>query len=61
MNYLARHISKPNKRKIGKGGIRTPGDLTATLVFKTRAFDHSATFPFFYFTTKREKKQHFKN
>ena len=29
----------------GKGGIRTPGDRKATLVFKTRAFNHSATFP----------------
>ena len=29
----------------GKGGIRTPGDRKATLVFKTRAFNRSATFP----------------
>lgn len=40
--------SKNKKRYIynfGKGGIRTPGDREATLVFKTRAFNHSATFP----------------
>lgn len=29
----------------GKGGIRTHGTLSGTLVFKTRAFSHSATFP----------------
>ena len=29
----------------GGGGIRTPGALSGTLVFKTRAFNHSATPP----------------
>ena len=29
----------------GEGGIRTPGTLTRTLVFKTSAFNHSATSP----------------
>ncbi len=29
----------------GRGGIRTPGDLSATAVFKTAAIDHSATHP----------------
>ena len=30
----------------GEGGIRTHGRLSPTLVFKTSAFDHSATSPF---------------
>src|SRR4051812_14978325 len=29
----------------GWGGIRTPGDITATPVFKTGALNHSATQP----------------
>ena len=29
----------------GKGGIRTPGSLATTSVFKTDAFNRSATFP----------------
>jgi len=29
----------------GEGGIRTHGTLARSLVFKTRAFDHSATSP----------------
>ena len=29
----------------GKGGIRTHGRVSPTLVFKTRALNHSATFP----------------
>ncbi len=29
----------------GGGGIRTPGDITATVVFKTTALDRSATPP----------------
>ena len=29
----------------GEGGIRTPGELTPTEVFKTSAIDHSATSP----------------
>ena len=35
------------KRNGGRGGIRTPGTLAGTLVFKTSAIDHSATLPFF--------------
>lgn len=31
----------------GKGGIRTPGGLTPSAVFKTAAFGRSATFPYF--------------
>ena len=46
-------------QKIGKGGIRTPGDHTATLVFKTRAFDHSATFPLFIYFSILKKKNNF--
>ena len=37
--------TKIDSEEFGKGGIRTPGDHEATLVFKTRAFNHSATFP----------------
>ena len=33
----------------GGEGIRTPGTLTGTAVFKTAAFDHSATPPSYYF------------
>jgi hypothetical protein len=29
----------------GEGGIRTPGELAPTAVFKTAALDHSATSP----------------
>ena len=29
----------------GQGGIRTHGELAPTAVFKTAAFDHSATCP----------------
>jgi hypothetical protein len=29
----------------GEGGIRTPGTLPGTVVFKTTAIDHSATSP----------------
>jgi hypothetical protein len=29
----------------GEGGIRTPGGLSPTAVFKTAAIDHSATSP----------------
>ena len=29
----------------GEGGIRTPGTLTRTLVFKTSTFNHSVTSP----------------
>ncbi len=30
----------------GEGGIRTHGDVAATPVFKTGAFNHSATSPY---------------
>ena len=29
----------------GRGGIRTPGTVSGPAVFKTAAFDHSATLP----------------
>jgi hypothetical protein len=29
----------------GEGGIRTPGPLSGSMVFKTIAIDHSATSP----------------
>src|SRR6202142_1779197 len=35
----------------GEGGIRTPGTLSGTPVFKTGAFNHSATSPIYSFTT----------
>src|ERR1035438_4712352 len=36
----------------GEGGIRTPGTVSRTPVFKTGAFNHSATSPSYYsFTT----------
>ena len=34
-----------NKRHGGEGGIRTPGTLSGTPVFKTGAINHSATSP----------------
>src|SRR6516164_7146798 len=39
------HTSHNYKFSSGRGGIRTHGDLSATPVFKTGAFDHSATLP----------------
>src|SRR5262252_7079292 len=36
-----------NKRHGGEGGIRTPGTLSGTPVFKTGAINHSATSPHF--------------
>jgi hypothetical protein len=38
------------KTKNGWGGIRTPGTVTRTAVFKTAALDHSATHPDLLFT-----------
>jgi hypothetical protein len=37
----------PEQEKVGGGetGIRTPGTLSRSTVFKTAAFDHSATSP----------------
>ena len=40
MFYLA-----ANKGAGGEGGIRTPGTVSRTPVFKTGAFNHSATSP----------------
>jgi hypothetical protein len=34
-----------NPKKSGWGGIRTPGGISPTAVFKTAALDHSATHP----------------
>src|SRR5262245_45846496 len=34
--------------RIGERGIRTPGTLPGTVVFKTTAIDHSAISPFIY-------------
>ena len=34
--------------KSGERGIRTPGDREASTVFKTAAFDHSASSPNFH-------------
>jgi hypothetical protein len=33
-------------KKYGEGEIRTPGTLTGSTVFKTAAFDRSATSPY---------------
>lgn len=33
------------EKKLGRGGIRTPGRITPPSVFKTDAFGHSATLP----------------
>lgn len=40
-----RHLVILHKRTCGWGGIRTPGGLSPTAVFKTAALDHSATHP----------------
>ena len=40
--HSASRAKKPNG---GEGGIRTPGELAPTAVFKTAAIDHSATSP----------------
>jgi hypothetical protein len=39
-----------NKSNGGEGGIRTPGTLSGTPVFKTGAINHSATSPTCYKT-----------
>lgn len=39
----------------GEGGIRTPGTLASPTVFKTAAFDRSATSPLCFFDTLRKK------
>ena len=38
----------------GEGGIRTPGTLSGTPVFKTGAINHSATSPVTYFARVQE-------
>ena len=38
-------VKSPSSLRSGCGGIRTPGGLSPTAVFKTAAFDHSATHP----------------
>ena len=43
-SYLKKFI-KSNALKNGGGGIRTHGALADTLVFKTRALNHSTTPP----------------
>ncbi len=49
----------------GERGIRTPGTLAGTTVFKTAAFDHSAISPgakvdsFFNFSNTLKKKMNF--
>ena len=40
---------QPAKARSGWAGIRTQGTLTSTAVFKTAAFDHSATHPIKFF------------
>ena len=51
-NSYFRHISITfcylihQYNNVGEGGIRTHGPLSGTLVFKTRAINHSATSPF---------------
>jgi hypothetical protein len=35
-----------NKSDGGEGGIRTPGTVSRTVVFKTTRFNHSRTSPF---------------
>jgi len=42
---LKRKRTNRDERKCGWGGIRTPGGLSPTAVFKTAALDHSATHP----------------
>ncbi len=41
----ARRVVLISRKCGGEGGIRTPGEVTPTPVFKTGAFDHSATSP----------------
>jgi hypothetical protein len=38
-------ISLQSRLRGGEGGIRTPGTLSGTPVFKTGAINHSATSP----------------
>ena len=43
-------VQKPFSKVCGGGGIRTPGPRKGSPVFKTGAFNHSATPPYIYFT-----------
>lgn len=45
LKFTAR--GEPNVVHRGEGGIRTPGRLAPTTVFKTAAIDHSATSPIY--------------
>src|SRR3954467_2295616 len=45
----------------GEGGIRTPGTLSGTPVFKTGAINHSATSPHFKTTTYQHYQRHLSN
>ncbi len=38
-------MMRENLKNGGQGGIRTHGELAPSAVFKTAAFDHSATCP----------------
>ena len=42
---VARSVRGPDPENGGSGGIRTHGTLSRTAVFKTAAFNHSATLP----------------
>ena len=42
---IIKNYIKPNSVQNGGGGIRTHGRLSPTLVFKTRALNHSTTPP----------------
>ena len=39
------HSITSGSKNGGRGGIRTPGTIAGSAVFKTAAFDHSATLP----------------
>jgi hypothetical protein len=45
----------------GEGGIRTPGTLSGTPVFKTGAINHSATSPHLYSTACQDYQRHLSN
>ena len=47
--------SENSDKESGWGGIRTPGTVSRTAVFKTAAFDHSATHPALLFHFQRSE------
>ena len=49
-NVAGNRRNLANPTRSGWGGIRTPAGLSPRAVFKTAAFDHSATHPARYFT-----------